>query len=367
MTANPGVSIARRSSTLSSSLGLGERLFASGDERKLADAIEAGLERVEAMLLQEVRFADDLADTTSRYLLEAGGKRVRPVLVLLTAQLGDGATEEVVRSATALEITHLASLYHDDVMDEAQMRRGVPSAQSVWGNSVAIITGDLLFARASTLLVGLGEEALRLQADTFERLCLGQLHETIGPREGDEPVAHYLQVLADKTGSLIATAAESGVRFSNASHEYIAPLREFGERIGVAFQLVDDVIDLSAESESTGKEAGTDLRAGVATLPLLYLREAAETDAGSAALLDRIERAVAASHAPADAPDAASAAERELAAVVAELRVHPATARTLDDARRYAAEAISALEPIPDGAVKTALTQFAGRVVDRDG
>ena len=366
MTATPGVPIARRSSTLSSSLGLGERLFASGDERKLADAIEAGLERVEERLLSEVRFADGLADTTTRYLLEAGGKRVRPVLVLLTSQLGDGVSEEIVRSATALEITHLASLYHDDVMDEAQMRRGVPSAQSVWGNSVAIITGDLLFARASTLLVGLGEEALRLQADTFERLCLGQLHETIGPRDGDDPVEHYLQVLADKTGSLIATAAESGVRFSNAPHEYIAPLRQFGEHVGVAFQLVDDVIDLSAETETTGKEAGTDLRAGVATLPLLYLREAAETDAASADLLARIERAVAG--AGADADDAGhAAAERELADVVAQLREHPATARTLDDARRYAATAIAALAPLPDGPVKTAPTQFAGRGVDRDG
>ena len=360
MTAKPGVPLARRSSTLSSSLGLGERLFASGDERRLAKAIQVGLDEVEATLLDEVRFADELADTTTRYLLEAGGKRVRPVLVLLTAQLGDGATPDVVRAATALEITHLASLYHDDVMDEAQMRRGVPSAQTVWGNSVAIITGDLLFARASRLLVHLGEDALRLQADTFERLCLGQLHETIGPRADDDPVAHYLQVLADKTGSLIATAAESGVRFSGADHAYIAPLREFGEHVGVAIQLVDDDNDLSSKSEATGKAAGTDLRAGVATLPLLYLRELAGHDADAADLLTRIERAINAAY-------YAETDESELAAVVAELREHPVTARTLDDARVRAAAAVAALGPVPDGPVKTALTEFAEKVVDRDG
>jgi len=176
--------LARRSKTLSASLGLGEKLFASSEERRFADAIETGLAEVEEGLLREVAFADDMADVTSRYLLEAGGKRIRPVLTLLTAQLGEGNNPAVITAAQAVEITHLASLYHDDVMDEAEMRRGVPSAQNVWGNSVAILTGDLLFARASKLVAGLGEGAIKLQADTFERLCLGQLHETIGPWPG---------------------------------------------------------------------------------------------------------------------------------------------------------------------------------------
>ena len=149
---NPSVPVARRSNTLSSSLGLGEKLFASSDERKFARAIETGLEEVEAGLLREMSFADNLADVTSRYLLEAGGKRVRPMLTLLTAQLGTGNNTGVVTAAEAIEITHLASLYHDDVMDEAQMRRGVPSAQAVWGNSVAILTVTCsLLERASWL------------------------------------------------------------------------------------------------------------------------------------------------------------------------------------------------------------------------
>lgn len=357
----PSAPIARRSNTLSSSLGLGEKLFASSDERRFARAIEDGLEAVEAGLLEQMSFTDDLADVTSRYLFDAGGKRIRPVLALLTAQLGTGNNPRVVQAAEAIEMTHLASLYHDDVMDEAQMRRGVPSAQNVWGNSVAILTGDLLFARASKLVAGMGERAILLQAETFERLCLGQLHETIGPRPGEDPIEHYLQVLADKTGSLIATAAQVGLMFSDAPEEYIEPVVSFGEKIGVAFQLVDDVIDLAPQPEETGKTPGTDLRAGVATLPLLYLRRMAETDAASAALLTRIEHDVTVAFDEGDdAPDSP-----ELVAAIAELRDHEVTRMTLAEAHRWADNAVAALEPLPDGPVKKALTRFAETIVER--
>ena len=351
----PTPSIARRR-TLGASLGLGDALFATSEERHFARAIEAGLEKVEQGLAAQLVFADDIADAAGRYLLDAGGKRVRPVLALLTAQLGDGVTDEVIVGAQAVEITHVASLYHDDVMDDAQMRRGVPSAQTVWGNSVAILAGDLLFARASKLIAGLGEQALTLQADVFERLCLGQLHETVGPKPGDDPIEHYLQVLADKTGSLISAAAVIGVLFSNAPKEYREPVEQFGDRVGVAFQLVDDVIDLSGAIEQTGKEAGTDLRAGVPTLPLLYLRRDAQTDAASAALLARLEEGLA--------PDADPAL---FAAAVAELRAHPVTEATLAEARRWADDAVAALAPLPEGPVKKSLTQFAQAVVERSG
>lgn len=362
---NAGAPLTRRT-VLSRSLGIGEALFASSDERRFAAEIEAGLEQVEAGLLQVTAFADEIADVTSRYLLEAGGKRVRPVLTLLTAQLGQGSTPEVIQAAQAIEITHLASLYHDDVMDEAQLRRGVPSAQAVWGNSVAILTGDLLFARASRLIAELGDRALKLQSDTFERLCLGQLHETLGPGPDDDPIEHYLQVLRDKTGSLISTAAEVGVIFSNADPAYVEAVRVFGEKIGIAFQLVDDIIDLSSEVESTGKQAGTDLRGGVATLPLLYLRRAAVTDPGAAELLERLERGLAAADVVADAGSAADpAAEAQLLAAIEELRSHPVTDQTLADARRWAQEAVDALEPLPEGPVRKALTRFAQTIVER--
>lgn len=353
---NASVSRARRSSRLGAALGLGEKFFSTAEERRVAEAIEDGLDIVEARLLKDMEFADDLANVTSRYLLEAGGKRVRPTLTLLTAQLGSGINDDVVTAAAALEITHLASLYHDDVMDEANMRRGVPSAQSVWGNSVAILTGDLLFARASRLVATLGDKAIKLQVDTFERLCLGQLHETIGPRAGEDPIEHYLQVLADKTGSLISAAAHIGLIFSGAPKEYEAPIEQFGEKIGVAFQLIDDVIDLSSQMSNTGKTPGTDLRAGVSTLPVLYLRQLAETDAEAAALLARVEPDVAKTR---DSDDP------EFAVAIAELRAHAVTKRTLDEAHRWADEAVAALDAIRPGPVKKALTRFAESIIER--
>ncbi|MCX7520693.1 polyprenyl synthetase family protein [Microbacterium sp. STN6] len=347
---------ARRAS-LASQLGVSERLFSSPAERRFAKRVEEGLDQVEEGLMNEVRFADELADVTTRYLLEAGGKRVRPMLTMLAAQLGDGPTPEVVTAAMAIEITHLASLYHDDVMDEAMLRRGVPSAQSVWGNSVAVLTGDLLFARASRLIAALGERAITLQSDTFERLCLGQLHETIGPREGDDPIDHYIQVLSDKTGSLIATAAQFGVVFSSAPDEFEQPVVEFGEKVGIAFQLIDDVIDLSSDGD-TGKVAGTDLRAGVATLPLLKLRVAAESDDASARLLAALEREVIGVPEAEGQTDAAAAA-------IAELRAHAATADTRAEAHRWAREAVEAIAPLPEGPATKAMRRFAETIVER--
>ncbi len=350
----------RQGISLTAALGLtlGERLFSSPADRRFVASVEDGLDRVEAGLVDQVAFTDEIANATSRYLLVAGGKRVRPTLTLLAAHLGEGNSDAVVSVAQAIEITHLASLYHDDVMDEAQMRRGVPSAQAVWGNSVAILTGDLLFARASTLVSGLGEPIIRLHAETFERLCLGQLHETLGPREGEDPIEHYLQVLADKTGSLIAAAAQSGAMLSNAPAEFRGPLTVFGEKIGVAFQLVDDVIDLAPALDETGKTPGTDLRSGVSTLPLLYLRRIAETDVDARDLLARIERDVS------DANDGA-ADDGELTAAIAELREHEVTRMTIAEAHRWADAAVAAIAPLPDGPVKKALTRFAESIVDR--
>ncbi len=359
MSSQPSAQQLRRRHKLKSTLGLGETLFASTAERRFALALEDGLQLVEDGLLEEMTFADNLADVTARYLFEAGGKRIRPTLTLLTAQLGLGNTPEVIVAAQAMEITHLASLYHDDVMDDAEVRRGVPSAQSVWGNSVAILTGDLLFARAGRLIASLGERAVELQSVTFERLCLGQLHETIGPEPGDDPVEHYLQVLADKTGSLISAAAQVGAIFSDAPEELREPLREFGEKIGVAFQLIDDVLDLSAEVEETGKTPGADLRSGVSTLPLLFLRREATVDPDAAALLARLERGVQAG------PVAARERTEDFTAAIAELRAHEVTRATLEEAHRWAHEGVAALAALPDGPVRTALTRFADTLVER--
>lgn len=277
------------------------------------------------------------------------------MLTLLAAQLGDGNTEQVIDVAKALEITHLGSLYHDDVMDGADRRRGVPAAHAVWGNNIAILTGDILFSRASQLMSRLGERAIRLQADTFERLVLGQMHETLGAQPGDDPIEFYLQVLADKTGSLIAAATQGGVIFSNAPSEYEEPLRVYGEKIGVAFQLLDDVIDLSAKPEDTGKVPGTDLRAGVPTMPYLLLK--AETDDASIDLAARIDDGVT------------RIAEGEdpgiLDGPLTELRDHVGTQKTLALAHSWTRDAIDALTALPRGTVRDALTRFAETLVER--
>ncbi|WP_454141127.1 polyprenyl synthetase family protein [Microbacterium lacticum] len=340
---------------LSVQLGLTERVLAGPRMRKLLRVVEDGLDRVEQMLARELKVSDTLADATTRYLYEAGGKRVRPMLTLLTAELGEGATDDVIAGATALEMTHLGSLYHDDVMDGADVRRGVPSAHAVWGNNVAILTGDLLFSRASQLMAQIGERAIRLQADTFERLVLGQMHETVGPQAGEDPVEFYLQVLADKTGSLIAASAHAGVLFSDAPSEYRDPVRQYGEKVGVAFQLLDDVIDLSPDPDETGKVPGTDLRAGVPTMPYLLLGRSG--DPASRALKATIDDGVLRI---ADGADPAI-----LDDAITALREHPATEATRQQAYEWADAAVEAIDPLPAGVVRDALVKLSHVIVDR--
>lgn len=351
MTSSP----ATPGSRLASRLGFSDRVFVGPSARKVAKEIEAGLDLVEAGMAEDVRFADPIADAAARYLFEAGGKRIRPILALLAAQLGDGNTQAVIDIAKALELTHLGSLYHDDVMDGADRRRGVPAAHAVWGNNVAILTGDILFSRASQLMSKHGDRALRLQADTFERLVVGQLNETVGAQPDDDPIEFYIQVLADKTGSLIAAATAGGVIFSNAPAEYEEPLRVYGEKVGVAFQLLDDVIDLSASPADTGKVPGTDLRAGVPTMPYLLLKS--ETDAASLDLAARIDAGVA------EIADGADPAI--LDGPLAELRDHLVTRKTLDLAIAWTKDATAALRVLPRGTVREALTRFADTLADR--
>ena len=324
--------------------------------RKVADkdllaALEAGLERVEEELVAAVAHTDPIAKVTTRHLIDAGGKRIRPTLVVLCAQLGEASTDEVIKSAVVVELTHIGTLYHDDVMDNAPKRRGVDSAHEIWGNNVAILTGDLLFARASQLVSKLGQKALTLQADTFERLCLGQLNETVGPAEGQDVIEHYLSVLSDKTGSLISASAELGVLFSGADQALREPVRKYGEAIGVAFQLIDDVIDIYSDGKTSGKTPGTDLRAGVPTLPVLYLRQDAQHDPASAKLVEIIDGGLD--------DDAA------LNQVLEQMRKHPATERAFQEAKRWADQAIAALKDLPEGPVREALKNFADAVIER--
>ncbi|WP_252199821.1 polyprenyl synthetase family protein [Brevibacterium sp. RIT 803] len=323
-----------------------------GADAQLAADISTQLEAVERRLYEVTAQTRKLPDTTSQHLLAAGGKRARPNLLLLTARLGEADREEIIDAAVAVELIHLASLYHDDVMDDAPVRRGAPAAHEVWGNSVAILTGDLLFSKASGVTAKLGPEAVTVQAETFERLVLGQLNEFAGPPEDADAIDHYIQVLADKTGSLIATSAQFGVMFSLADQALAEPVRVFGERVGIAFQLADDIIDLTAASSVSGKTPGTDLREGVPTLPVLYVRAAAaDGDKAAAEVVDLL--------------DADLTSDEALESARAALAAHPVTVRARDEATRWAEDAKAALAPVPEGLVKESLYAFADSVVSR--
>jgi heptaprenyl diphosphate synthase len=318
---------------------------------ELEAAIRSGLDAVETMLRGSVKSDYPFVTETSQHLVAAGGKRFRPLVVLLAAQFGDPAAPGVVPSAVVVELTHLATLYHDDVMDEALLRRGAVSANSRWGNTVAILTGDFLFARASDILADLGPEAVRLQARTFERLVQGQIRETVGPEDDSDPVEHYLHVVADKTGSLIGTSGRFGAMLAGADESAIEVLTRYGERIGVAFQLSDDLLDVAADTADSGKTPGTDLREGVPTLPVLLLRRAsAGADADLLAALDG------------DLSDDATLSE-----TVSALRTHP----VMDEARAvlqsWADDARATLEPLPAVPAKAALESLCDFVVRRSG
>ena len=312
--------------------------------------LSARLEEVEKALTTHVQSRFDFITEAAGHLLDAGGKRFRPLLVLLAAEAGPHAdADEVVTAACVVEITHLGSLYHDDVMDEAALRRGADSANARWDNLVAILTGDFLFARSSELTATLGADAVRIQAQTFTRLVEGQILETVEPGPDEDPLAHYLEVVAGKTASLIATSARYGARFGGASAEVEEALAAYGEIVGSAFQLSDDILDIASDSVLSGKTPGTDLREGVPTLPVLMAR--ASTDPADARLLELLDSDLT--------DDARHAEALEL------LRRHPA----MQQARAYvvarAEEAKALLVALPDGPVRSALEEFATIVATR--
>ncbi len=311
--------------------------------------LKEGMAKVESLLLSHIQGDYPLVEETSRHLVAAGGKRLRPLLTLLASHYGDKNRFGIIESAVVCELTHVATLYHDDVMDEATLRRSVESANSRWGNTVAILTGDYLFAKVSALLADIGPEAVRLQASTFERLVIGQIMETQGPQNGEDALAHYLQVVADKTGSLIAASARFGAMVSGAPTDIKETLTVFGEKIGVAFQLADDVIDIASESHQSGKTPGTDLREGVPTLVTLNVMKSQRSE-------DRELRELV---------SAPIKDETTVAQVLRELRTHPALDESREQLQEIARDARIALGPLPVGDVTGALFSLCDAIVDR--
>ena len=318
---------------------------------ELEATIASGLADVEGILNERIQGKYLFANETSRHLVVAGGKRFRPLITILGSLVGTGVNERVLKAAAVCELTHLATLYHDDVMDEAPLRRGVESANSRWGNSVAILTGDYLFAKMSQILAELGPEAVKLQADTFERLVIGQILETQGPGSSDDPLEHYLQVVADKTGSLIATSLRFGAMFAGCTKEEIETLTEFGEKIGIAFQLADDIIDIASDSLDSGKTPGTDLREGIPTLVTLNAMKSNDPKDASLKL----------------ALSGPIKSEEKVQWVIQELRNHKAIAESRLQLQTIAKEARAALGPLPISETSTALYSLCDLVIDRVG
>ncbi len=325
--------------------GASSALLASTDPA-LQSAVTKGLEQVEARLREVVRSSHPLLAEAAAHLVEAGGKRFRPLLTLIAAELDGGVNDQVVDAAVVVELTHLATLYHDDVMDEALVRRGAVSANTRWTNTVAILTGDYLFARASDLTAGLGTEATHLQSRTFARLVEGQIAETAGPADGQDAVEHHLQVVADKTASLISTSARLGAMMSGASPAVVETVAAYGEVIGVAFQLSDDLIDVLSESDQSGKTPGTDLREGIATLPVLLARD----DAALTAVLT-----------------GDLSGDEALGEALRQLRAHPAMDAARAQLQSYADQARDIARSLPAGSARDALEALTDFVLARTG
>ncbi|MBA4085758.1 MAG: geranylgeranyl pyrophosphate synthase [Kytococcus sp.] len=322
-----------------------------GASDDLTARLGVGLEQVEALIVERTRNEDDFITEANLHLARAGGKRFRPMLTMLVAELGEGINDRVVAAAAGVELTHLASLYHDDVMDEADLRRGAPSANALYDNSTAILVGDLLFGTASDIIADLGADAVRIQARTFIRLCSGQIRDDRPCPPGQDAREYYRGVLADKTGVLVATAARYGAMYSGCTPEVVELVTEYGERLGMAFQLADDLIDISSESGETGKTPGTDLREGKRTLPVLNaLASEDPADAELRELLtsdlrepERLERAL------------------EL------LRPHRAMADAREETLTVGRQAVESLAPLPDSDAKAALIALMEGVVHRVG
>ena len=308
--------------------------------------VRAAMEKVEALLHDSVTSTEPLVREAAAHLLTAGGKRFRPMLVLLCGHLGDPNDDRLVKCAAAIELTHLATLYHDDVMDEASVRRGAQSANARYDNTVAILTGDFLFARSSGIAADLGTYVSRVLADTISVLCEGQIMES-EHRLGDrQRLERYLAIVLRKTAALLATSCHLGAWLAGAPEDQVAAVTEFGSSLGVAFQLSDDIIDIASVEEQSGKVPGTDLREGVWTLPVF------ETMAGRVSGAEDLSLLLTGG---------------DIEGALALLRGNGSIDLALKTVADWAERARTALAPIPPGPARTALEQLAAFLTERTG
>ncbi|WP_165607639.1 nonaprenyl/(2E,6E)-farnesyl/geranylgeranyl diphosphat synthase [Mycolicibacter heraklionensis] len=317
-----------------------------------ADRVRDGVARIEELMDTELRGGDGLMTEAVTHLFDAGGKRFRPLFTVLSAQLGpEPDAWQVTVAGAVIELVHLATLYHDDVMDEAQIRRGAPSANARWGNNIAILAGDYLFATASRLVSRLGPDAVRIIAETFAQLVTGQMRETRGAAEGTDSIEHYLKVVYEKTACLISASGRFGATFSGADDGQIERLARLGGIVGTAFQISDDIIDIDSDPDESGKVPGTDLREGVHTLPVLYALQDTGADA------ERLRVLLA-------GPVTEDAAVEEALGL---LRASAGMVKAKQTVADYAAQARAELAELPDCIGRAALASLVDYTVNRHG
>ncbi len=321
-------------------------------ERLNLPLLDEHLARVEAALGQAVRSDDPFLSEVAGHLITAGGKRLRPVLVIASAAASGALTDggispDVIRGAASVELVHLGSMYHDDVIDGADSRRGVPSVNAIWGNLVAIVAGDFLLARASEIAASLGTEVSGLLAATIGRLCEGEVAELQYAYNPSRPESAYLTAITGKTASLMATSCRVGALLAGADRAVIDTLTRFGEAFGVAFQIWDDVLDLVGTDHGLGKPAGHDLVEGVYTLPVIRALAVPSVGAELHSLLG----------ARLDTPTRDKA--RDI------IRSTDALLASVVEARRFADQAEATLAGLPNEPVVDSLRGLGHRLLDQ--
>ncbi len=310
-------------------------------------SMDADRQRIESAMHEAVVTPDSYLNEIASHLIVAGGKRLRPVLAVAGAQvLGEEASHDVVRGGVACELVHLGSLYHDDVMDEAETRRGVETVNAKWGNLQAILAGDFLLSRASEIAASLGTEVAGLLARTIGWLCEGQIEELRHTYDIGRTEASYLASIHGKTASLYGTAARIGGIAAGHDRPLIDALTEYGNSYGMVFQIVDDILDITATDEQLGKPAGHDIVEGVYTLPVL--RTLALGSPASAELADLL-----------GSPLDAVAQDKALAI----LRSNDGLASSIETAQDYVDRAVAACDDFADSPATDALRAAPGALI----
>ena len=318
---------------------------------RLLAATQAEMDKVNALILKRADSHVEMVPELARYLIEAGGKRLRPMLTVAAALLFGKGTGAQTNYAAAVEFMHNATLLHDDVVDESDLRRGRPAARIIWGNQASVLVGDYLLGQAFLMMVETGKlDALEVLAKAATVIAEGEVFQLSKAGDLAATAADYDQIIRAKTATLFQAAAEVGAMAGGADEAGRIALRDYGMELGLAFQLVDDVLDYRGESGAMGKNTGDDLREGKMTLPvILTLAEAnpAEREIITASL---------------GKPDASDTALNQIVQIMTR---HNALTRTIEEAHAHVRKAREALAPLPPSAMKTILSDIAEFYVSR--